>query len=140
AFYKGGKSDTARSAVSKPTLNSLTARPDQPINLQATISGDDTAYVYYFVGQVAPADPHTVQILSMDYLYPPGAALNDAIPTWSNGDAVQLTWHFPAGTSATAPMSCSRLSRRSTTDRAPTAWMAPTPPARLARASRSASS
>ena len=28
----------------------------------------------------------------MDYLYPPGAALNDAIPSWSNGDAVQLTW------------------------------------------------
>jgi hypothetical protein len=92
AFYKGGKSDTARSAVSKPELNNLTARPDQPINLQATISGDDTAYVYYFVGQVAPADPHTVQILSMDYLYPPGAALNDAIPSWSSGDDVQLTW------------------------------------------------
>src|SRR4051812_43544541 len=92
AFYKGGKSDTARSAVSKPTLNSLTARPDQPINLQATISGDDTAYVYYFVGQVAPADPNTVQILSMDYLYPPGAALNDASPSWKNGDDVQLTW------------------------------------------------
>jgi len=92
AFYKGGKSDSARSAISKPTLNSLTARPDEPINLQATISGDDTVYVYYFVGQVAPAAPNTVQILSMDYLYPPGAALNDAIPSWSNGDAVQLTW------------------------------------------------
>jgi hypothetical protein len=92
AFYKGGKSDTARSAVSKPTLNSLIAGPDEPINLQATISGDDTAYVYYFVGQVAPADPNTVQILSMDYLYPPGAALNDAIPSWSSGDSVQLTW------------------------------------------------
>jgi len=92
AFYKGGKSDTARSAVSKPTLNSLVARPDEPINLQATISGDDTAYVYYFVGQVAPADPNTVQILSMDYLYPPGAALNDAIPSWHSGDDVQLTW------------------------------------------------
>jgi hypothetical protein len=92
AFYKGGKSDSARSAVSKPTLNSLTARPDAPITLQATISGDDTAYVYYFVGQVAPADPNTVQILSMDYLYPPGAALNDAIPSWKDGDDVQLTW------------------------------------------------
>ncbi|MEO7912106.1 MAG: clostripain-related cysteine peptidase, partial [Roseiflexaceae bacterium] len=92
AFYKGGKSDTARSAVSKPTLNNLTARPDQPINLQATISGDDSAYVYYFVGQVAPSDPNTVQIMSMDYLYPPGAALNDAIPSWGDGDDVQLTW------------------------------------------------
>jgi hypothetical protein len=48
--------------------------------------------VYYFVGQVAPADPNTVQILSMDYLYPPGAALNNAIPSWSSGDNVQLTW------------------------------------------------
>jgi hypothetical protein len=33
-----------------------------------------------------------VQILSMDYLYPPGAALNDAIPSWKSGDDVQLTW------------------------------------------------
>jgi len=92
AFYKGGKSDSALSAVSKPTLNSLVARPDAPISLQATISGDDTAHVYYFVGQVTPDDPNTVHILSRDFLYPPGAALNAAIPSWSDGDNVQLTW------------------------------------------------
>ncbi|HEU5102892.1 MAG TPA: clostripain-related cysteine peptidase, partial [Roseiflexaceae bacterium] len=92
AFYGGGKTTPSRSAVSQPTLNSLIARPDAPINLQATISGDDTAYVYYFVGQAAAADPNTVQILSMDYLYPPGAAQNDAAPSWHDGDDVQLTW------------------------------------------------
>jgi hypothetical protein len=92
AFYGGGKSTPSRSAVSQPTLNTLVARPDAPINLQANISGDDTAYIYYFVGQAAPADPNTVQILSMDYLYPPGAAQSDAAPSWRDGDDVQLTW------------------------------------------------
>jgi hypothetical protein len=91
AFY-GGKGSPSRSAVSQPTLNSLVARPDAPINLQASIRGDDTAYVYYFVGQAAPSDPNTVQILSMDDLYPPGAAQSDTAPSWHDGDDVQLTW------------------------------------------------
>jgi hypothetical protein len=28
----------------------------------------------------------------MDYIYPPGATLGDAIPAWHDGDDVQLTW------------------------------------------------
>ena len=94
AFYKAKTSggSTSRSAVSKPKLNHPSAAPDAPLTLDATISGSDTAYVYYFVGAVAPSNPDTIQVLTMDYIYPPGATLNDAIPSWSDGDDVQLTW------------------------------------------------
>ncbi len=55
AFYKAGRSHSSRSAVSKPELNDSTVSPDAPLNLSATISGSDTAYVYYFVGALAPS-------------------------------------------------------------------------------------
>ena len=92
AFYKAARGSTARATVSKPKLNHPTAGPDAPLTLQSTIIGTDTAYVYYFVGAVAPSDPGTIQILTMDYIYPPGTTLNTDIPSWSDGDDVQLTW------------------------------------------------
>ncbi|HEU5014382.1 MAG TPA: clostripain-related cysteine peptidase [Roseiflexaceae bacterium] len=93
AFYKGGSTHSSRSAVSKPEVSDSTVSPAAPLSLSATISGSDTAYVYYFVGAIAPNDPNMVQIFSMDYLYPPGTALNNAIPSWKDGDAVQLSWN-----------------------------------------------
>lgn len=92
AFYKGKKSGSSRSAISEPTVNQPSATPDEPLDLQATITDDDTAFVYYFVGAVAADDAETVEVWTMDYIYPPGAALNDDIPDWSDGDDVRLTW------------------------------------------------
>ena len=92
AFYKASRSQSSRSAVSEPKLSQPSAAPDDPTSLSATISGDDTAYVSYFVGAAAPADPDTVEVWTMDYIYPPGAALNGDIPSWSDGDDVQLFW------------------------------------------------
>lgn len=91
AFYRAGRGQSARATTSKFAL-SKPATADAPVNLSATIAGPDTAYVYYFVGEVAPADPNTIQILSMDYLYPPGAALNGSVPSWRDGDKVRLAW------------------------------------------------
>ena len=91
-FYKAGRGNTTRSTVSLPTLNQLSATPDTPFTLAATISGSDTAYVYYFVGATDPSEPGMFQILAIDYIYPPGATLGDAIPAWHNHDDVQLTW------------------------------------------------
>lgn len=92
AFYSAGRSKPKRAAVSEPTLSQPTAAPDDPLSLAATISGSDTAYVSYFVGSVTPEDPDTVEIWTIDYLYPPGAALDGAIPDWSDGDEVELSW------------------------------------------------
>jgi Clostripain family len=92
AFYKGGQSHSARSFASKPKLNRPTASADTPLNLSATIAGADTAYVSYFVGAIAPSDPDTIQIQTLDYIYPPGATLHGDIPSWHDGDAVRLLW------------------------------------------------
>jgi hypothetical protein len=91
-FYKAGRGNSTRSAISPPKLNQLTATRDTPLTLAATLSGSDTAYVYYFVGAIDPSEPGMVQVLSTDYIYPPGATLGDALPAWHSGDEVQLTW------------------------------------------------
>ncbi len=91
SFY-AGRNGTARSASTKPTLDRTTAAPDAGVSLNATISGADTAYVSYFVGAAIPSTPGSVQILSMDYIYPPGVTNNSDTPTWNDGDPVQLTW------------------------------------------------
>ncbi|HET9223947.1 MAG TPA: clostripain-related cysteine peptidase, partial [Roseiflexaceae bacterium] len=91
-FYQAGRSNSTRSAISPPTLKQLSVAPDTPLTLAATISGSETAYVYYFVGAVDHSEPDLVQVLAMDYIYPPGATLGDAIPAWHSGEDVQLTW------------------------------------------------
>lgn len=92
AFYSAGRSKPKGATVSEPTLSQTTAAPDDPLTLAATISGSDTAYVSYFVGSLAPDDPDTVEIWTIDYIYPPGAALDGAIPAWADGDEVALSW------------------------------------------------
>jgi hypothetical protein len=90
SFYSRGK-NAARPAASKATLNQSAETPDLH-TLEATITGDDTAYVYYFVGLTPPSDPDAIQILSMDYIYPPGLAGTGEAPSWHASDTVQLGW------------------------------------------------
>ncbi len=90
AFYTGGKT-AARPAATKAKLNQPIEIPDLH-TLEATIAGDDTAYVYYLVGIASPSDPTATQILTLDYIYPPGVTLNGEASTWHNGDLVQLGW------------------------------------------------
>jgi hypothetical protein len=92
SYYNPGRSASSRSATTKPALNRTTAAPDAGVSMTASIAGTDTAYVYYFVGAAIPATPGSVQILSMDYIYPPGVTNNGDIPNWKDGDPVQLTW------------------------------------------------
>lgn len=92
AFYKGGKGSTTRATLAPPQLSQTEAAPDAPVTLSSSISGDDTADVYYFVGALDSNDPDTVQILAMDYLYPPGAAPSDTEASWQDGDPVELRW------------------------------------------------
>jgi hypothetical protein len=91
AFY-AGRNRNSRSAVGKPALNRTTVATDAPLQLSASISGDDTAYVYYVVGALARTAPNSVRILSMDYLYPPGAVGGGDVPAWRDGDQARLQW------------------------------------------------
>jgi Clostripain family len=89
-FYTGGRT-AARPAATKAQLNQPAEIPDRH-TLEATIAGDDTAYVYSVVGVASPSDPSAVQILALDYIYPPGVAIDGVAPTWHDGDPVQLDW------------------------------------------------
>ncbi|MFN8477547.1 MAG: clostripain-related cysteine peptidase [Kouleothrix sp.] len=92
AFYMGGKGTPTRAQLAPPQLSQLEASAYTSVTLSSTIAGDDTADVYYFVGAADPANPEIVRILSMDYLYPPGAQPGDPGPSWKDGDAVELRW------------------------------------------------
>ena len=92
AFYKAGRASSARSLVAPLQLSQATAAPDAPLALATTIGGDDTAQVYYFVGRPDPAAANRIRVLVRDYIYPPGASTNGAIPAWRDGDSVQLSW------------------------------------------------
>ncbi|GAB4129541.1 MAG: clostripain-related cysteine peptidase [Roseiflexaceae bacterium] len=90
AFYKGAK-PSARSTITTAKLSQPTARPNLH-TLSATIAGDDTAYVYSVVGIANPSNPDAIQILTVDYLYPPGSALAGEFPNWQNGDSIEFNW------------------------------------------------
>lgn len=96
AFYKAGKG-RQRSDVANLTLSADIASLDQPITLEATISGDDTAYVYYFIGQVDENDPDALRVLMLDYLYPTDSQAGDSAPIWPAEETdVSFSWDSQA--------------------------------------------
>jgi hypothetical protein len=92
AFYSAGKG-RKRSDVSTLTLTTPADDIAQPVTLSATIAGDDTASVSYFVGQYDADDPDTLQLLLLDYLYPPNFLHDGAAPSWpAEPTEAQLLW------------------------------------------------
>ncbi|HEU5087961.1 MAG TPA: clostripain-related cysteine peptidase [Roseiflexaceae bacterium] len=86
AFY-AGRTRATRSTAGTPAMNRTEIAPTAPLELSTVLSGDDTAYVYSVVAVVPPDAPDTLKIVSMDFLYPPGAA-----PDWHDGDTARLSW------------------------------------------------
>lgn len=92
-FYRTGQSSSSRSKVSKPKLSAPTASADQPLVLEATVAGADTAYVSYVVGEVDPQKPETLRVMLLDFVYPPGAVLDGSAPVWPDEETdVRLSW------------------------------------------------
>ncbi len=93
AFYGAGRSSGRRSAVSEPEVSAPTASMAEPVVLDATVSGEETAYVSYVIGEVDPNDSNTLRVMLLDYIYPPGAVSSENAPEWPSGDSdVRLTW------------------------------------------------
>ncbi|GAB4213189.1 MAG: hypothetical protein OHK0022_49960 [Roseiflexaceae bacterium] len=93
AFYRTGRTSGRRSAISEPTVSAPTASNAEPVVLDATVSGEETAYVSYVIGEVDPNDNNTLRVMLLDYIYPPGAVSSDGAPEWPSGDSdVRLTW------------------------------------------------
>jgi hypothetical protein len=92
AFYRAGKG-RSRSDVSKLTLAAPLGSGADPVTLSATVAGDDTGSVSYFIGQFDADDPDTLQLLQLDYLYPPNFLHDGSAPAWpAEPTEARLIW------------------------------------------------
>ena len=88
AFHQAGLAE-----VAAPTIADLvvTAGPQGGAQLSGTVSGDQIANVFFFVG-IPDADRAGVQLVTLDYAYPNGSAAS-AVPAWNSAlNSVQARW------------------------------------------------
>jgi hypothetical protein len=84
-------------AITKPTIGGLqidntSVSVNAPVKLSGTLSGKDIAYVFSFIG-IPNASRDTVDLLYVDYVYPPGSSQGDAAPSWPDGQFdLSLGW------------------------------------------------
>ncbi|EFO81226.1 FHA domain containing protein [Oscillochloris trichoides DG-6] len=84
-------------AVTQPTISGLDL--DSPVvsmdrlsTLSGKLSGSDIAYVFAFIG-IPNASRDSVDLIYVDFIYPPGATQNDTEPVWPDGEFdLSLTW------------------------------------------------
>ncbi|NJN17137.1 MAG: FHA domain-containing protein [Oscillochloris sp.] len=86
----------ADSAIQRPTISNLQIDDalvtiNSPATLTATVDGADIAYVFSFIG-IPNSTRDTVDLVYVDFVYPPGAAPGDA-PEWNDGSYdLRLNW------------------------------------------------
>ncbi len=88
---------TADVAITQPTISGLdldtsVVSMNRAATLNGTLSGTDIAYVFAFIG--IPNDRRdSVDLIYVDFIYPPGATADDTEPSWPDGDfTLSLTW------------------------------------------------
>ncbi len=95
-FLKGYHS-AGDTAVTKPTIGDLQidstlVGTSAPVTLNGSLSGKDIAYVFSFIG-IPNASRDTVDLIYVDYVYPPGAAQGEDAPKWPDGQFdLSLSW------------------------------------------------
>jgi hypothetical protein len=92
SFYAAsGENVGGRPAISDLQFGSDTVSVNEPLSFQGTVSGQNLAYVFFFAG--TPLDSNTIQLLTVDFVYPPGTTPSGDIPNWDDGENnVNLTW------------------------------------------------
>ncbi|WP_129633058.1 clostripain-related cysteine peptidase [Candidatus Oscillochloris fontis] len=88
---------TADVAITQPTISGLAIDSEfvsinRLTTLSGTLSGSDIAYVFAFIG--VPNDSRdSVDLIYVDFIYPPGATQDDTEPSWPDGEFdLSLTW------------------------------------------------
>ncbi|NNJ10648.1 FHA domain-containing protein [Chloroflexales bacterium ZM16-3] len=95
-FLKGYHS-AGDTAVTQPTISGLQidstlVSTSAPVRLSGSLSGSDIAYVFSFIG-IPNASRDTVDLIYVDYVYPPGTTQGDDPPVWPDGQFdLSLTW------------------------------------------------
>ncbi len=91
-FYSAGDTFVARPTVSDLLLSDSTVSVNSPVSLTGTVAGDDIAYIFSFIG-IPNASRDTVDLISVDFIYPPGATPNGDVPSWEAGQyQLRLEW------------------------------------------------
>ena len=96
-FLKSFYAASGNNVGGKPTISNLqfssdTVSINQPLSFQGTVSGQNLGYVFFFTG--TPVANNTIQLLTVDFVYPPGTTPSGDIPNWDDGDnPVSLTWN-----------------------------------------------
>jgi hypothetical protein len=91
-FYTAGDSFVARPTVGDLLVSDSTVSVNSPVSLTGTVTGDDIAYIFSFIG-IPNASRDTVDLISVDFIYPPGATPNGDVPSWEAGQYdLRLEW------------------------------------------------
>jgi len=89
ADFLKGYHGAGNTAITKPTISDLridraSVSTSAPVKLSGSLSGSDIAYVFSFIG-IPNASRDTVDLIYVDFIYPPGAGPGSDAPTWPNG-------------------------------------------------------
>jgi hypothetical protein len=92
AFHAAGDTAVARPSISDLQVSAPVASAGAPVTLSGAVGGEDIAYIFSFIG-VPNAARDTVELVAVDFIYPPGAAPGGAIPAWDAGPySLSLDW------------------------------------------------
>lgn len=92
-FYDAGTTAVTRPTISNLQASATTVSVNSPVTLTGTLTGEDIAYVFWFIG-IPNAARDTVDLISVDFFYPPGARPGSGdIPSWEAGQYnLSLQW------------------------------------------------
>ena len=93
AYHQAGETSVERPTIGNLRLDRDTAAIDAPASLTGSVSGNDIAYVFAFIG-TPNAARDSVELLYVDFIYPPGAAPDEeTAPSWPSGSFdLSLDW------------------------------------------------
>jgi hypothetical protein len=92
AYHSAGETAVSRPTIGDLQVSDTTVSVNSPVSLTGTVSGEDIAYVFSFIG-IPNAARDTVDLISVDFIYPPGAAPNGDVPNWEAGSYdLRLEW------------------------------------------------
>jgi hypothetical protein len=92
SYYDAEATAITRPGIADLRLSDTLASVNSPTTLAGTVSGEDIAYVFSFIG-IPNASRDTVDLISVDFVYPPGATPNGDVPNWEAGSYdLQLDW------------------------------------------------
>jgi len=92
SYYEVGSAAIQRPTIRDLSINRDVASIDAPVNLLGTVAGSDIAYVFQFIG-IPNSTRDTVDLILVDFIYPPGTAPGAQVPDWDDGEySLRLNW------------------------------------------------